>query len=286
MPAPLVKAKLVLLSIPTFITGCMPGPTATKDQITSLTRHNYNAQLAQSQTTELSLLATPTYQPSQGADIIYIHGTPGSATAYADYLIQDAALNIAAVATDRPGFGNSKDTGPITSFEQQAKAIEPLLPPASSNRKATLVGHSLGGPIAAAATTLFKDRVKAAVIVAGSLDPGLENPRWFNHAGNLFFTRPFLPNDLKVSNEEILDAPLQTKWLDQLLRDNWPDPAIPIYVIHGTKDSLVPYDNVSYMSEVFGSINLTTIEREGHFILWSHDTQIRQIIADILHTSN
>lgn len=282
MPAPLIKVKLVLLSIPTLITGCMPGPSANRDQITSLQRHTYPAVLRDNDS-ELSALVTPSFLPREGAEIIYVHGTPGSATAYADYLLHDAELGRSSVAIDRPGFGDSSSTGAVTSFELQARAIEPLLPPVGSARKAILVGHSLGGPIVAAAATLYKSQVGAVIIVAGSLDPDLEKPRWFNHAGDFVLTKPFLPADLRVSNEEILDAPRQTRWLDVLLRSNWPDPSVPIFVVHGTKDTLVPYANVDYMQRVFESIELATIDDEGHFILWSHDGVIREAIDSALH---
>lgn len=79
--------------------------------------------------------------------IIFIHGTPGHAGVFALYLL-DPVPGYECIAVDRPGFGGSSECGPVPSFEQQAAAIAPLLTQ-QQGRWPILVGHSLGGPIAA-----------------------------------------------------------------------------------------------------------------------------------------
>ena len=77
--------------------------------------------------------------------MILVHGTPGDATAWTDYLetpIDGAEM----IAVDRPGFGCSTPRTAVPSLEAQARALEPLLVE-RGGAWPILVGHSQGGPI-------------------------------------------------------------------------------------------------------------------------------------------
>jgi len=202
--------------------------------------------------------------------VIYVHGTPGDASAFADYL-RDTPAGVRSISVDRPGFGRTGGVV-VRSFEEQAAALEPLLGPAG-DPPAVLVGHSLGGPIVARAAADYPERVGAIVIVAGSLDPGLENPRWFNYAGAAF--GPVLPRTLRISNREIFAAPEQTRLLAGVLHRV----RCPVVIVHGTRDSLVPFANVAYMRgslTAAATIETRTIVGGDHFIVWTH----RRAVAD------
>lgn len=204
--------------------------------------------------------------------IVYVHGTPGDAGAFADY-VRYPIDGAEAISIDRPGFGQTG--GPaLCSFERQAAAIEPLLVQ-RDGRWPVLVGHSLGGPIVARAAADYPDRVAAIVIIAGSLDPELEDPRWFNYAGAM--VRPLLPRSLRNSNAEIFDAREQTELLAGVLDRV----RCPVVIVHGTKDGLVPYANVAYMQRAFtnaAAVETMTIEKGDHFILWTQPAVVRSAI--------
>lgn len=204
--------------------------------------------------------------------VIYAHGTPGDAGAFAMY-IRDSIHGVESISIDRPGFGQTGGRA-VRSFEAQAAAFEPLLVE-RDGRWPVLVGHSLGGPIVARAAADYPDRVGAIVIIAGSLDPGLEHPRWFNYAGAML--NPVLPYALAISNAEIFAAPEQTKLLAGVLDKV----RCPVVIVHGTEDGLVPYANVEYMQRAFtnaASVDVITIEGGNHFVPWNQPQIVRDAI--------
>ena len=111
--------------------------------------------------------------------VLYVHGTPGEKEAWADFLAEPVP-GTWSLAIDRPGFGLSAASGAVTDLTRQAEALEPFLPEAGQPG-AIVVGHSLGGPIAAAAAIRYPERIAALVIVAGSLDPELESIMMVQH---------------------------------------------------------------------------------------------------------
>jgi pimeloyl-ACP methyl ester carboxylesterase len=56
-------------------------------------------------------------------------------------------------------------------------------------------------------------------------------------------------------------------------------------VIHGTTDELVPYDNVKYIQKMFthaASVQVFTIEKQGHFVPWERPDLIREAVEQLL----
>ena len=219
---------------------------------------------------DLAYSTSASERPATGATIVYVHGTPGDASVFARYL-RRPVRNVFSIAVHRPGFG--KTGGPaMCSFEDQARAIEPLLP---EGERVVLVGHSLGGPIVARAAADYPERIAAIVILAGSLDPQLEKPRWFNYAGAGL--HPLLPRTVRNSNMEIFDAPRQTLLLAEVLGRV----RCPVVIVHGSRDTLVPHANVEYMRTSFtgaASVDAFTLHGANHFIPWTHEAEIRAAI--------
>lgn len=223
-----------------------------------------------------------------GQRVIFIHGTPGDAGNLAHFLIgedddeaRQAGGSLAGfelISVDRLGFGQS-DQAVETSFEEQARAISALLVE-RDGRWPILVGHSLGGPIAARLAGDEPDRVGGLVIVAGSLDPALEGPRWFNHLADFPLVYLLLDRSLQHSNREIMAARCQTEALWAVLAEI----TAPIVIIHGTDDSLVPVDNVAYMQRRFalnGRVRAVVLDGANHFIPWQQSDVIRDAILDL-----
>ncbi|MCA9309752.1 MAG: alpha/beta hydrolase [Phycisphaerales bacterium] len=209
--------------------------------------------------------------------IVYVHGTPGSASAFLDYLLEPEP-GFEHLTYDRPGFGETTPGDVVTSFASQARALEPLLVK-RDGRGTILVGHSLGGPIIAQAAAMFPDRVAGLVILAGSLDPGLEKLRWYNHVADWMLVRWALPRSLRHSNDEVLDARRETELLAPLL----PGITCPVTIVHGDRDGLVPVANVDYMqAELTGArVETVIIHGEDHFIPWTQEDVIREAIRDL-----
>ncbi len=212
--------------------------------------------------------------------VIFLHGTPGDAGAFAVY-VREGIEGVESISIDRPGFGKTGGK-PMRSFEAQAAVLEPLLVQHDGHWP-VLVGHSLGGPIVARAAADFPDRVSAIVIIAGSLDPSLERPRWFNYAGAGL--SPLLSKALRVSNAEIFAAPEQTELLAGVLDRV----RCPVVIVHGRKDGLVPYANVAYMERMFvnaASVHAITIDAGDHFLPWTHHSTIQDAVGRALEAGH
>lgn len=214
-----------------------------------------------------------------GQRVIFVHGTPGEAGSNWYEQLKNVPGGYEYIAIDRPGFGQTKPKKEITSLDAQAAALEPLL--TSGNGKGTiLVGHSLGGPIVAAAAVNYPDQILGILIAAGALDPNLEKVLFIQHIGNIPPFTWLLDSTLKHSNRELIVLENELKLLQPKLR------AIrqPIVIVHGTEDKLVPYENVAFMhKELRKTKHLTTITIDGmnHFLQWRARSEIQSGIDEL-----
>jgi len=211
--------------------------------------------------------------------VVLVHGSPGSSSAYLDYMQDSSLLEKAQlVAVDRPGFGYSNLGKAEHSLELQAKAFLPILEKYST-RKTILVGHSFGGPVIARMAMDFPDLVDGLVIVAGSIDPDLEPKEWWRKPLNWRILRWMLPKALRVCNQEIL--PLEGEL--QKMLPLWQKITVPVTVIQGEKDNLVPKGNADFAKKMLVNsekVKIDIIEGGNHFILWSlQDKVVQEIIA-------
>jgi pimeloyl-ACP methyl ester carboxylesterase len=217
-----------------------------------------------------------------GRRIIFVHGTPGDAEDFGEYL-----LNVPAgyeyIAVDRPGFGESGPEGPVASLAKQAAALEPLLVQ-RHGQWPVLVGHSLGGPIVVQTATDYAGKVGGLVILAGALDPAQEHIQMLQRIGEWPLVRPLLPRPIRNANEELIPLKGQLQDLETKLNTLM----CPIVIVHGTKDRLVPYANVAFMEDHFRGnhfIRVVTIPDQDHFLPWTNASDVRKAIASVVGMS-
>ncbi len=277
----MIAVASTLAGLSVALGGCALGKIGEPVEIEGVPSQTYSVELDEREF-EVSYVVSGN---EEGRRVVFVHGTPGSVSAWQSF-ITEPIEGLESLALDRPGFGKTSPRRQVVSFEDQARAIEPLLVE-RDGRWPILVGHSLGGPIIARAAADYPDRVAGLVILSGSLDPALEKPRWFNRVGAFPLFEILLPWAMRHSNREIMAAPQETTLLDGVLENV----RCPVIVVHGTKDTLVPYENVDYMRTVFGDrVPVTVIELDGagHFIPWTHEALIRRVIerlASGLHAS-
>jgi pimeloyl-ACP methyl ester carboxylesterase len=220
-------------------------------------------------------VSSPRAGDRAGRRIILVHGTPGAADGWLDYLT-DVPPGSEYVAVDRPGFGESGPDGAIVSLREQAAALVPLLVE-RDGRWPVLVGHSLGAPIVARLAVDQPSKVGALVLLAGSLDPAQERIHWAQPVGEWPGIRSMLPRALRNANRELMALKPELEALEPRLA------AIrcPIEIVHGRKDGLVPYANVPFMQTRFTSapLNVVTLPEADHFIVWNQVATVRAAIA-------
>lgn len=228
-------------------------------------------------TVGLPLGATVSYvRSAQAGDttVIWVHGTPGELNGWSDYVLDPIAGTVS-IALDRPGFGFSNPQKPITRLEQQAAAVVALLPAAP--QRAVLVGHSLGGAVVAWVAAQHPDRVRAVVLLASALDPGQETIHPMQYFARIWPLSALLPSALRNANEELMAFKSELLALEPLL----PFITAPTIIVHGTKDELVPFENVAYMqSHLTGvkCIKTEVLEGQNHFLPWNSESTVRDAV--------
>jgi pimeloyl-ACP methyl ester carboxylesterase len=216
-----------------------------------------------------------------GADslptVLFIHGSPGAWDAFISFFKDSTLLRCARlVSVDRPGFGKS-DMGKVEiSLQEQAALIKPILETSFTTRRPLLVGHSLGGPIVARIAMDYPDLVGGLILVAPSIDPELEKWQWYRYAGDFYPIRLILPKELDVSNQEILPLKKELK----LMLPLWEKIIVPVTVIQGDDDNLVPPGNAAFARKMLTAapVDIQMIPDMNHFIPWSRPDLIQQAI--------
>jgi pimeloyl-ACP methyl ester carboxylesterase len=220
-----------------------------------------------------------------GPSVVLVHGTPGSATGWADYLITPPA-GADVVALDRPGFGASAPGGAVPSLAAQAAAVISLLP--ADRRPVVLLGHSMGAPIVARAAARLAaeqpERSVAIVMLAGSLDPTQERIHAMQHVGAWAPVQWLLPRVIRNANAELMALKPELEALGPIL----PSVTAKVVIVHGTADDLVPVANVAYMQERFSSargISTVLLEGQNHFLPWNSEGAVREALRVALERS-
>ena len=213
--------------------------------------------------------------------IVFLHGTPGSWYNWAQYM---ADKNLSAkthlIAVDRPGFGKSAAKGVVPALQKQAHYLRPILERNTSGQKILLVGHSLGASIAVRMAMQYPDQFCGLVLVAPSLDPALEKPRWYNKFAAFPVVRWLIPDKMQLANQEVMVLEEElTKMLPL-----WHTMKIPVTVVQGGKDGLVLPANADFAERMLKNKkpNIIRVTDAGHFILWKKPDIIREAILSVL----
>lgn len=209
-----------------------------------------------------------------GPRLILVHGTPGSAASWADYLVAPPP-GMEVLALDRPGFGASGPEGAVTGLAGQAAAVAALLP--EDDRPVVLLGHSLGGPVVARVAAEHPDRVTGLVLLAASLDPALEKIHPLQRLGASALVRPMLPRTIRNANAELMALEPELQALAPMLRGI----RARVVIVHGTRDDLVPVENVAFMqARLSGARCVDTVLLDGrnHFLPWNSAPAVRAAV--------
>ncbi|HVD97044.1 MAG TPA: alpha/beta hydrolase [Cytophagaceae bacterium] len=223
---------------------------------------------------------------SNGSDslplVVFVHGSPGSWSAFVDFFKDSILLQkIQMISVDRPGFGYSEYGKGEPSLDRQAALLKPVLEQNKKNRKLILIGHSLGGPVIVKMAMTYPELIDHMIIVAGSVDPELEPQEWYRKPMASAFIRWMLPGSIRASNEEILGLKPE---LEKMI-PNWSSIKIPVTVIQGLQDDLVPPGNADFAKKMLvnAPVKLVLDTEMNHFIPWKKPALIRDAIMEALN---
>jgi pimeloyl-ACP methyl ester carboxylesterase len=222
----------------------------------------------------------------RGADkplVVFIHGSPGDWRGWADYLVDPELTQKAElIAVDRPGFGGSGAGVVERSLAQQARDIAPLLDKVAPGRRVVLVGHSFGGPVAVRMAMDHGSRVTDLVILAGSIDPAMEQTAWYQYPADWPPISWMLPDVLVVTNREIRALKDELVAMTPL----WPRVTQRVTVMQGGQDDLVPPENADFAQKMLthaASVNIVRIPEMNHFLPWTRYAQVKAAILEHLN---
>jgi len=214
-------------------------------------------------------------------NVVFIHGAPGSLSDYSAFFKDEKLFRKAnLISIDRLGYGNSEFGSSETSIEVQAEAIHSMLEKVCAS-KPILVAHSYGGPIAVKMAMDYPKEYQSLILLAPALDPSNEKKITLAKLPAIKSIRWLIPPALSVASDEKMTH------VDELkkMRGFYRQINVPVCHIHGTEDSLVPFENLSFsMQHIDPSVLETiTLEQADHFLPWSHYDLIRNKILDQLN---
>ncbi len=213
--------------------------------------------------------------------VIFIHGAPGSSADYYDYFRNEELYeNVNLISIDRLGYGYSDFGNSQTSIQQQGEAIQSIIEKSCLSQQVILVGHSYGGPIAVRMAMDNPTSYKSLLLLAPALDPENEKVIKIARLANIKPTSWITPAALKVAADEKFSHIEELKKMIPFYKKI----EIPVCHIHGTKDSLVPYENLDFSIKHFQKnlIEPVILDGEDHFLPW---TQKELIVKKIIEAA-
>jgi pimeloyl-ACP methyl ester carboxylesterase len=212
--------------------------------------------------------------------LLLIHGAPGGWFSNIG-LLDDPELqkHYHIIAVDRPGYRKSRFRNKKlqqTSIELQAIAIHEALRVNRSGKKGLVYGNSYGAPIALKMVALYPDEFYHLVLTAGALDPDNEKFWWFHRYAKGLFVQLAMPRFINTATNE------KFSHVEELrkLADDWAKIRVPVTVIQGTADNIVPVSNFEFARRQLQNreAEFILVEGAGHLVRRSHPHVIKDVL--------
>ena len=208
--------------------------------------------------------------------LVLIHGAPGGvfdwrAMARNEKLYEKYRL----IIVERPGYGGTKPRGAEPSIITQAERILEVLE--NDTIPAIVMGHSYGAPIAVAMGALQAEKIQKIIGVSGQYDPNNEITYGISYFIRFKIFKYLLPRLIWVANEEKLSHP-------EALEESIPlfsNVKVPVTLIHGDADSIVPYENSTFLQKMLNtSANLITLKGFDHPLQMETPNYLADFVLD------
>jgi len=213
--------------------------------------------------------------------LLLIHGAPGSLLDWQSLAKQDTLYQkYYLLIVERPGYGAARPRGPEPSIKVQAQRIAGVLEE-ENVAEAIVLGHSYGAPIAVVMGAFAPERIAHIYGISGQYDPDNEIVFGISHWINFKLFKYLLPRLLWVSNvEKLTHAEAQREVMDL-----YPAVSVPVTLVHGDADSLVPYKNSPFLMQKLNGTEakLITLAGEDHPIHMQIPEEIaRMLMGEII----
>ena len=245
-----------------------------------------------------------------GAPVVFVHGLGGRWQNWLENIPRIAARR-RVVAFDLPGFGRSQlPTGPI-SIPRYAAGLERLCE-LLELESVVVVGHSMGGAIAAEAALRFPERVRrlvlasaaavsitdfnpapaAALLAAVARTPlgtpdGVRTVLGRRRARHLAFAT-VVRHPTRISTDmlcELVDgrgsnalAGAMAAMVSHELRGELSAIAAPVLIVHGRDDMLVPVADAVWLGRQLPDAQLDVFEDTGHLAMLERPVRFNDLL--------
>ncbi|MFB9238872.1 alpha/beta fold hydrolase [Plantactinospora siamensis] len=252
-----------------------------------------------------------------GPPVVLIHGYPLSGAAWEKQVPTLLGAGYRVITYDRRGFGNSAQPGSGYDYDTFASDLNTLMTELDL-RDAVLIGHSMGtGEIARYLGTYGSARVNRAVTIS-TLGPMLlktdDNPEGLDRSlfegfldaaasDRYAYQTTFLNNffnwpdtrgkrvsedayrgnwNLSVSASPIATYECIKTWMTDF-RADIPRIDVPLLIIHGSADKVLPYPNTApRLHEMLPDSQLVTLQDAPHAIPWTHPEEVNGAIMQFI----
>jgi non-heme chloroperoxidase len=254
-----------------------------------------------------------------GQPVVLIHGYPLSGRAWDKQVAVLLEAGYRVITYDRRGFGQSSQPAAGYDYDTFAADLNTLLEDLDL-RDAVLVGHSMGtGEVTRYLGRYGSARVAKGVLVApippyllqAAGNPGgvpqslfdgfaqaarADTPAWMKGFLDNFYNfdslRGTLVSDqafqaswnLAVTASATAAVACIATWTTDF-RDDLPKIDVPILVIQGDADQVLPLDKTGkQLPGLIGDVQLVVVEGGPHAIPWTHASQVNTALLDFLRT--
>lgn len=227
--------------------------------------------------------STGIHYATSGSDtlplVFMIHGAPGAWYGYMEYL-DDTLLqkHMQLVSVDRPGYGKSGWRA-VTSIEEQARRLHPLLDSLRNGRPVLVVGRSYGAPIAARLAADYPQDVSELLLIAPAVAPELEKFWWFSKPVNSKAMRWIFPAAINRASDEKFTHREELKRLEPL----WDSIRVPVTAVQGDQDAIADTANLTWLQRKLPNAKnkFIRLKGAGHMITEERPEFMRELLTNM-----
>jgi pimeloyl-ACP methyl ester carboxylesterase/membrane protein DedA with SNARE-associated domain len=258
-------------------------------QINTPSSANNNSQAAPPTNNEAQ--GNATHLPKDGRPVVVLlHGSPGNAKDF-NSLAPALAKNYRVIRPDLPGFGESTRQVPDYSIRAHAHYVLALLDNLRIER-AHIVGFSMGGGVALQIAELAPERTASLTMLSatGVQEMELLGDYHLNHflhglqLAGLWLLREATPH-FGLFDNTVLGVEYARNFYDsdqRPLREILNRIDMPMLILHGRRDSLVPVEAAIEHHRLVPQSQLEVFEQENHFTVFSQGDMLSQLMVPFL----
>jgi pimeloyl-ACP methyl ester carboxylesterase len=219
----------------------------------------------------------------QGAPLLLLHGLAGSGRWWARN-VAALARHFEVHAVDLPGFGRSRRRQPFILADMARHLVDWM--DLHKIARAHIVGHSMGGFIAAALAADAPQRVDRLVLVDAAIT-GPQRQHFDVH--ETLRTLPYLPGQLRnIFRHELCEGNLSTliaatrAMFNSDLPKRLAQIVAPSLIIWGENDPMVPREIGVQLARALRTRHLALIRNAGHMPMWEQPLAFNKVVLDFL----